>query len=329
MPSSVQGADMRRRNFMLLAGGAVISPLAARAQQSNQMRRMGVLHGSVDNPQTQARIGALLEGLRQLGWIEGQNLKIDYRFSLGTTASISKSAAELVALAPDVIVAGGSAPTEALLRETRSVPIVFAIVPDPLGAGFVKSLRRPGGNVTGFMQAEFNLSGKWLELLKEIAPRVTQVAVLRDPTITAGIGQFAVIQSVSSSLGVDVSPVDIRNTAEIERDVASFADPPNGGLILTTTPLALIHSGLIIGLAARYRLPTVYSTRSYAERGGLVSYGANFPDLYRRAADYIDRILKGEKPTDLPVQVPTKYELAINLKTAKALSITVPPSLLA
>ena len=320
---------MRRRGFILLAGGAAILPFAARAQQSNQMRRIGVLHGTADNPQTQARIAALLEGLRQLGWIEGQNLKIDYRFSLGTTASISKSAAELVALAPEVIVAGGSAPTEALLRETRRVPIVFAIVPDPLGAGFVKSLRRPGGNVTGFMQAEFNLSGKWLELLKEIAPSVTQVAVIRDPTITAGIGQFAIIQSVSPSLSVDVSPVDILNAAEIERDIASFARTPNGGLILTTTPLALMHSGLIIGLAAQHRLPTVYSTRSYVVRGGLISYGANFVDLYRLAAGYVDRILKGEKPADLPVQVPTKYELAVNLKTAKALGITVPPSVLA
>jgi ABC-type uncharacterized transport system substrate-binding protein len=320
---------MTRRDFILLAGGAAVLPLAARAQQSNQMRRMGVLHGSADNPQTQARIAALLEGLRQLGWIEGQNLKIDYRFSLGTTASISKSAAELVALAPDVIMAGGSAPTEALLRQTRSVPIVFAIVPDPLGAGFVKTLRRPGGNVTGFMQAEFDLSGKWLELLKEIAPSVTQVAVLRDPTITAGIGQFAVIQSVSPKLSVDVTPVDIRNAAEIERDVASFARTPNGGLILTTTPLALIHSGLIIDLAARHRLPTVYSTRSYAVRGGLVSYGANFLDLYRSAAGYVDRILKGEKPADLPVQAPTRYELVINLKTAKALGLDIPPSVLA
>ena len=320
---------MRRRDFISLAAGTTILPLAARAQQSNQMRRLGVLHGSADNAQTQARIAALLEGLRQLGWIEGQNLKIDYRSSLGTSASISKSAAELVALTPDVIVAGGSAPTEALLRVTRSVPIVFAIVPDPLGAGFVKSLRRPGGNVTGFMQAEFNLSGKWLELLKEIAPRVTQVAVLRDPTITAGIGQFAVIQSVSSSLSVDVSPVDIRNATEIEREVASFARTPNGGLILTTTPLALMHSGLIIGLAGQHRLPTVYSTRSYAVRGGLISYGANFLDLYRRTADYVDRILKGEKPADLPVQAPTKYELVVNLKTAKALGLTVPPTLLA
>ena len=320
---------MRRRDFISLAAGTTILPLAARAQQSNQMRRLGVLHGSADNAQTQARIAVLLEGLRQLGWIEGQNLKIDYRSSLGTSASISKSAAELVALAPDVIVAGGSAPTEALLRETRSVPIVFAIVPDPLGAGFVKSLRRPGGNVTGFMQAEFNLSGKWLELLKEIAPRVTQVAVLRDPTITAGIGQFAVIQSVSPSLRVDVSPVDIRNATEIEREVASFARTPNGGLILTTTPLALMHSGLIIGLAGQHRLPTVYSTRSYAVRGGLISYGANFLDLYRRTADYVDRILKGEKPADLPVQAPTKYELAINLKTARALGLTAPATLLA
>jgi len=314
---------------MLLASAAAISPHAARAQQSNQMRRIGVLHGSADNPQTQARIRALLEGLRQLGWTEGQNLKIDYRFSLGSAASIHKSAVELLALAPDVVVAGGSAPTEALLRETRSVPIVFAIVPDPLGAGFVKSLRKPGGNVTGFMQAEFNLSGKWLELLKEIAPTVTQVAVLRDPTITAGIGQFAVIQSVSPSLSLDVTPVDIRNAAEIESDVASFARTPNGGLILTTTPLALIHSGLILDLAARHRLPTVYSTRSYAVRGGLVSYGANFLDLYRSTAAYVDRILKGEKPADLPVQAPTKYELVINLKTAKALGLTVPATLLA
>jgi putative ABC transport system substrate-binding protein len=320
---------MRRRDFISLAGGAAIWPLAARAQQSNQMRRIGVLYGSADNPQTQARSAALVEGLRQLGWIAGQNVKIDYRFGLGATVSIRKSAAELVALAPDVIVAGGSAPTEALLHETRSVPIVFSMVPDPMGAGFVKSLRRPSGNVTGFMQAEFSLSGKWLELLKEIAPRVTQVAVLRDPTITAGIGQFAVIQSAAPSLGLDVSPVDIRNAAEIERDVASFAHTPNGGLILTSTPFANIHSGLIIGLAARHRLPTVYSTRSYVVDGGLVSYGTNFPNLFHRAAGYVDRILKGEKPADLPVQAPTKYEMVINLKTAKALGLAVPPTLLA
>lgn len=321
---------MRRREFVMSLGGVVAGwPLAARAQHSNHMRRLGVLHGSADNAQTQDRIAALLEGLRRLGWIEGQNLKIDYRSSLGTGGSISKSAAELVTLGPEVIVAGGSAPTEALLRVTRSVPIVFAIVPDPLGAGFVKSLRRPGSNVTGFMQAEFNLSGKWLELLKETAPRVTQVAVLRDPTITAGIGQFAIIQSVSSSLNMDVSPVDIQNASQIESEIASFARSPDGGMILTTTPLALMHSGLIIDLAARHRLPTVYSTRSYAMRGGLISYGANFLDLYRRAADYVDRIFRGEKPADLPVQAPTKYELVINLKTAKSLGLTVPPTLLA
>jgi putative ABC transport system substrate-binding protein len=294
------------------------------------MRRVGTLTASaVDDPDAQARQAALLQGLTQLGWIEGRNLRIDARAAAGNADNTRKYAAELVALAPDVIVAGGSAPVEPLLQATRTVPIVFAIVPDPVGAGYVRSLARPGGNATGFMMFEYNLSGKWLELLKQIAPSVTRAAVLRDPALTAGIGQFAVIQSVAPSVGVDVSAINLRDAGEIEAAVADFAREPNGGLILTASALASVHRDLIVALAARYKLPAVYISRFYAAGGGLISYGPDFIDQYRRAAGYVDRILKGEKPADLPVQVPTKYELIINLKTAKALGLTVPPSLLA
>jgi len=293
------------------------------------MRHVGTLTASaVDDPDAQARQAALLQGLTQLGWIEGRNLWIDARAAAGNADNTRKYAAELVALAPDVIVAGGSAPVEPLLQATRTVPIVFAIVPDPVGAGYVRSLARPGGNATGFMMFEYNLSGKWLELLKQIAPSVTRAAVLRDPTLTAGIGQFAVIQSVAPSVGVDVSAINLRDAGEIEAAVADFAREPNGGLILTASALASVHRDLIVALAARYKLPAVYISRFYAAGGGLISYGPDFIDQYRRAAGYVDRILKGEKPADLPVQVPTKYELIINLKTAKALGLTVPPALL-
>jgi putative ABC transport system substrate-binding protein len=322
---------MRRREFISGLGGAVlVGPRTARAQQGERMRRIGVLSGGPEaDPDLQARLAAFRQALAHLGWTVGRNVQIDHRAFAGNADDARKYAAELVALAPDVILTGGSAPMGHLLQATRTVPIVFAIVPDPVGAGFVNSLSRPGGNVTGFMQAEFSLSGKWLGLLKEIAPGVTRAAVLRDAAITAGIGQFAVIQSVAPSVGIDVSPVNIRDAGEIERDVAAFARIANGGLILTSTPLAVIHRDLIVKLAARHKLPAVYSNRAFVTRGGLISYGADFIDQYRRAAGYVDRILKGEKPADLPVQAPTKYELVINLKAAKALGLTVPPTVLA
>ena len=294
------------------------------------MRRIGVLTPlAADDPDGLARLAAFLQALRQLGWTEGRNVRIDARWSAGNAADTRKYASELVALAPDVILSVGSAPTGPLLQATRAVPIVFAIVPDPVGSGFVDSLSRPGGNATGFVMFEYSLCGKWPELLKEIAPGVTRAAVLRDPAITAGIGQFAVIQSVAPSVGVDVSPINLGAVAEIERGVAAFARSANGGLILTASALSQLHRDLIIALAARYKLPAVYEERDYVAAGGLVSYGSNFLDQYRRAAGYVDRILKGEKPADLPVQVPTKYELAVNLKTAKALGLAIPQAVLA
>jgi ABC-type uncharacterized transport system substrate-binding protein len=320
---------MRRREVITLFGGAAAWPFAARAQQGERMRRIGVLQSvAANDPAAQARYAAFLEGLQQLGWTDGRNVRIDIRWGAGNAADTRKYAAELVALAPDVILASGSASAEPLLQVTRTVPIVFAIVPDPVGAGYVASLSRPGGNATGFLMFEFSLCGKWLELLKEIAPGVTQAAVLRDATISAGIGQFAVIQSVAPSVGVDVSPVNMRDAAEIERAVAAFARSANGGLILTASALAAVHRELIITLAARHKLPAVYVERFFVAGGGLISYGPNFVDQFRRAAGYIDRILKGEKPADLPVQAPTKYELVVNLKTAKALNLAIPASVL-
>jgi putative ABC transport system substrate-binding protein len=293
------------------------------------MRRIGVLTGiAVDDPETQARYAAFLQGLQQLGWVDGRNVRIDTRSAAGNAADTRKYAAELVALAPDVILAIGSVSAGALLQETRTVPIVFTIVPDPVGAGFVDSLARPGGNATGFMMFDYSLSGKWLEILKEIAPGVTRAAVLRDSALSAGIGQFAVIQSVAPSVGVDVSAINVRDAGEIERAVMAFARTSNGGLILTASALGVVHRDLIITLAARHKLPAVYVERFYAKSGGLISYGPRFVDEVRRTAGYVDRILKGEKPADLPVQAPTKYELVINLKTAKGLGLTVPPSLL-
>ena len=277
----------------------------------------------------QARLAAFLQALRQLGWTDGQNIRIDCRGGGGDADRIRKYAAELAALAPDVILATGAPATQQLLQATRTVPIVFVIVPDPVGSGFVESLSRPGGNATGFMQFEYGLSGKWLELLKEIAPGVTRAAVLRDPAIPAGIGQFAIIQSVAQSVGVDVSPIYVRDAAEIERAVSAFARSSNGGLIVTASALARVHIDLIIKLAARHKLPAVYWDRPSVASGGLISYGSNAIDQFRAAASYVDRILRGEKPADLPVQASTKYELVINLKTAKALGLTVPPSLLA
>jgi putative ABC transport system substrate-binding protein len=328
----MQLARLKRREFITLLGGATAAwPLVARAQHGERMRHIGALIGSTANdPDAQVRYAAFLQGLQQLGWTDGRNVRIDIRWTGGNADDIRRYAAELVALAPDVILAGGGNTLEALLRATRTVPIVFAFVADPVGSGFVDSLSRPGGNATGFLQFEYSLSAKWLELLKEIAPGVTRVAVIRDSALTAGIGQFAVIQYVAPSLRVEVSPVNVRDAPEIERAVAAFARFANGGLIVTGSGLtAGVHRDLIIGLAARHKLPAVYSNRNFVAAGGLVSYGANFPDQYRRAAGYVDRILKGEKPADLPVQAPTKYELAINLKTAKALGLNLTDKLLA
>ncbi len=293
------------------------------------MRRIGMLFGvAADDPNGQAQLAAFLEGLQKLGWTDSRNMRIDIRCAAGNAAETRKYAAELVALAPDVIL-GVGVTVGPLLQATRTVPIVFTIVPDPVGSGFVDRLSRPGGNATGFVMFEYSLCGKWLELLKEIAPGVTQVAVLRDPAIPAGIGQFAIIQSVAPAVGVELSPVSVRDADEIERAVAAFAQSAYGGLILTASALSALHRDLIITLAARYKLPAVYDERLFVAAGGLVSYGPNFVDQFRRAAGYVDRILKGEKPADLPVQAPTKYELIINLKTAKALGLTVPQSILA
>jgi ABC-type uncharacterized transport system substrate-binding protein len=318
---------MTRRQFITLFGGAAAWPLAARAQQPKRMRRIGVLIPLVANDlEARTRLTAFQQALQELGWIDGSNVHIDTRWSAGNAADTRKYAEELVALAPDVIFASGSPGLGSALQATRTIPIVFAIVPDPVGAGYVQSLSQPGGNATGFMMFEYSLCAKWLALLKEIAPGVTRAAVLRDPAIAAGIGQFAVIQSVAPSVGVDVSPVNITDAAEIERAVAAFAHSANGGLISTASALSAVHRDLIITLAAQHKLPAVYQERYYVAGGGLISYGPNFNDQFRRAAGYVDRILKGEKPADLPVQAPTNYELVINLKTAKALGLAVPPS---
>jgi putative tryptophan/tyrosine transport system substrate-binding protein len=323
---------MQRRNFIRLLGGAAVAwPLAARAQQSDRVRRIGVLvAATADDGDYQARIAAFQQGLQQLGWSDGRNVHIDTRWATTKPDDIRRHAAELAALAPDVILAGtGTATVAPLLQATRTVPIVFAVVIDPVGAGFVDSLARPGGNATGFTVFEYAMSGKWLELLKQIAPAVTRAAVLRDPTIASGIGQFAAVQAVAPSLGVDLSAVDVRDAGEIERAVTAFARSSNDGLIVTASALATRHRDLIIALAARLRLPAVYPYRFFVTIGGLISYGPDFVDQYRQAAGYVDRILKGEKPAELPVQAATKYELAINLKTAKALGLTVPPAVLA
>jgi len=319
-----------RRKFIALIGGAAAWPLAARAQQGEPMRRIGALMSTAaDDPEGQARIAAFQHGLQQFGWTIGRNVRIDSRWPVGDSERTRRYAAELVALAPDVILATGSAAAAPLLQATRTVPVVFVIVPDPVGAGFVNSLARPGGNATGFIQFEYGISGKWLELLKQIAPGVTRAAILRDPAISAGIGQFGAIQAVAPSLGVEASPINVRAADEIERAVADFARAPNGGLIITGSALAIFHRHLIIALAAKHRLPAVYFQRTLVADGGLISYGADVLDQYRRAASYVARILKGEKPADLPVQTPTKYELVINLKTAKALSLEIPSSVLA
>jgi ABC-type uncharacterized transport system substrate-binding protein len=321
---------MKRREFITLFGGAAAWPLAAHSQQPERMRRIGVLNTlAADDAVAQARHGAFLQGLQQSGWTIGRNVQVDARWAAADADRLRRYAAELVAVAPDVILASGNAGVAPLLQATRTVPIVFVIVPDPVGAGFVDSLARPGGNATGFIAFEYGLSAKWLELLKQIAPRVERAAVIRDPALASGPGQFAAIQSMAPSLGVEVSPVNVRDAAEIERAIAAFARAANGGLVVTGSALVAVHRHLIIALAGRHKLPAVYVNRSFVVDGGLISYGPDFIDQYRRAAGYVDRILKGEKPADLPVQAPTKYELVINLKTAKALGLEVPPTLLA
>jgi putative tryptophan/tyrosine transport system substrate-binding protein len=325
-------AKMKRRDFITLLGGAAASwPLAARAQQVERMRRIGVLIASADgDAESQARMAAFHQGLAQLGWSDGRNVRIDSRWATTNADDLRRHAAELAALVPDLLVAATGTTTVApLLQATRTVPIVFVVVIDPVGAGFVASLARPGGNATGFTMLEYGQSGKWLELLKEIAPRMTRAAVLRDPAIASGIGQFGAVQAVAPSLGVELTPVDVRDALEIEHTVTSFARSSNGGLIVTPSPSATRHRDLIITLAARHRLPAIYAWRYFVSAGGLISYGPDSIDQYRHAAAYVDRILKGEKPADLPVQAPTKYDLVINLKTAKALGLDVPATLLA
>jgi len=323
---------LHRREFITLLGGGAAAawPLAARPQQGERMRRIGVLMNvAADDPVGQARIAAFLQGLQELGWSDGRNVRIDTRWGAGDADRIRRSAAELAALALDVILTTGSATVGPLLQATRAMPIVFVTAVDPVGAGFVASLARPGGDATGFLAFEYGISAKWLELLKEIAPGVTRAAVIRDPAIAAGIGLLGAIQSVAPSFGVELSPVNVRDATEIERDVAAFARAPNGGLIVTPSALTLNHRDQIIRLAARHKLPAVYADRHFVTGGGLISYGPDRVDQYRRAASYVDRILKGEKPADLPVQAPTRYELVINLKTAKTLGLDIPPTVLA
>jgi ABC-type uncharacterized transport system substrate-binding protein len=323
--------QLKRREFITLLGGAAAWPLAAHAQQPDQVRRLGILTvgASANDPDGKARNAAFLKALQQSGWTDGRNIQIDHRWGGGDSEDIRKYAAELVALAPDVIVASGTASMAPLLQATRTVPIVFVQVTDPVGAGFVDSLARPGGNVTGFTNFEYGLGAKWLELLKEIAPSLTRAAVLRDASNSSGTGQFGAIQSMASSVGVEVSPINLRDASEIERAIAAFAHSSTGGLIVTASSLSVIHRALIISLAARHALPAVYYRKVYATDGGLLSYGPDLIDQHRKAAGYVDRILRGGKPADLPVQAPTKYELVINLKTAKALGLTIPDKVLA
>jgi putative ABC transport system substrate-binding protein len=319
-----------RREFIALLGGTATWPVAARAQQPERIRRIGVLQGlAANDPEGQDRFDAFLHALQQSGWTDGRNIQIIHRFTDGDVERARAYAAELVALAPDLILTSGASTTGVMLQVSRTVPVVFVGAADPVGAGFVDSLARPGGNATGFTSYEYSMSAKWLELLKEIAPAVKRVAVLRDPAISAGTGQFGSIQTAAPSLGVELTPINVRDATEIERSVTAFARSGNGGLIVTTSASVLAHRTLIISLAARHKLPAVYYARFYVTGGGLASYGPDYVDQYRRAAEYVDRILRGEKPADLPVQAPTKYELMINLKTAKALGIDVPPTLLA
>jgi len=325
---------VKRREFMTVLGGAAASctswSLAARAQPRERMRRIGVLlPASASDPEYPTLIGAFLQEMQQLGWALGRNLQMDIRWSGGDVDLLRKDAVELVGLAPDVIFAAGAAATDPLLQATRTVPIVFTIVPDPVGAGIVSSLNRPGGNATGFTSFEYGIGGKWLELIKEIAPGVRRVGVLRDPAITAGIGQWSAIQTAAPTIGLEVRPINLRGATETEQEIAAFAPNASSALIVTSSGLSVQHRDLLVGLAARYKAPALYYARAFVDRGGLVSYGPDRIDQFRRAAGYVDRILKGEKPADLPVQAPTKYELVVNLKTAKTLGLTVPDTLLA
>ena len=317
---------MRRREFITLVGSAAVWPLTVRAQQAQRVRRIGVLMPfAKDNPEGQARIAAFLKELQRLGWTDGRNLQIEYRWDTG---DLRKSATELVALSPEVILGSATPAVAALQQSTRTVPIVFAQVADPISAGFVASLAKPGGNVTGFTNFDYTIGAKWLELLKEIAPNVTRVGVIRDPTVTASIGQLAAINSVARSFGVEVNPLGGLDATDIERTVTEFAHGPNGGLIVSATPLSANNRGLIISLAAQHRLPAVYPFPFFVAHGGLICYGPNSIEPHRQAAHYVDRILKGEKPSDLPIQAATKYELVINLNTAKGLGLTIPHSVL-
>ena len=317
---------MKRREFITFLSGAVVLPVAARAQKGERVRLIGVLlpFAVTDDPQIQAWVGAFLQGLALSGWNIGSNVRIETRWATANVAEIRKHAAELVALAPDVILAHGTATVNPLLQATHSIPIVFPVTTDPVGTGLVDSLARPGGNATGFLAFEYSLSGKWLELLKQIAPGVTRAAILRDSTIASNTGQFGAIASVAELLRTELTPISLQDPAGIERAISTFAHAPNGGLIVTTSGFAMDYRNLIIALAARHKLPAIYYERSFVISGGLISYGSDFVEQYRRAAAYVDRILKGEKPGDLPVQAPTKYELVINLKTAKALGLEVP-----
>lgn len=322
---------MRRREFMTLLGAAAaVWPRIAHSQQPAGVRRIGVLTAvAADDAGGQARLSVFVQALQKLGWTDGRNVQVDVRWGGGDAETMRRHATDLAALAPDVVLATGGSAVDRLLAATRAIPIVFVTVPDPVGSGFVESLSRPGGNATGFMQFEYSLSGKWLQLLKELEPGLTRVAVLRDAAVPAGIGQFAVIQSVAPALGVEVIPVNLRDAAEIERAVTTFARTTNSGLVVTARALALVHRDLIVTLAARYKLPAIYFVRDFVDGGGLISYAADFSTQFRAAAGYVDRILKGEKPANMPVQAPTKYELILGLKTAKALGIAVPQSVLA
>ena len=321
---------MRRRDFSKLVGVAVAAwPLVTRAQQTERKRIAVLLTLAAEDTRAQTFVAAFIERLQQLGWIDGRNVQFDTRWAAGDADRIRAYATELTALAPDIILATGAVSVEPLLKATRSIPVVFVIVPDPVGAGFVDSLAHPGGNATGFLMFEYAIGAKWLELLKEMAPRITRVGVIRDPANPAGTGQWGAIQSVAPSFGVELSPVNVRDAGEIERGVADFARRPNGGLIVTASAPAAAHRELIIALAARHKLPAAYYEYNFAAGGGLFSYGPDFADQYRAAAAYVDRILRGEKPADLPVQAPSKYALTVNLKTAKALGLAVPSALLA
>jgi ABC-type uncharacterized transport system substrate-binding protein len=324
------GAAMIRRKFIAFVGGMAGWPLIARAQQADRIRRIGALTAqNRDDPELKARLAAFVHELQRLGWNEDRNVQIDLRGSGGDASTTRRYATELVVLKPDVILGMGSLPVASLLELTHTVPIVFTLVADPVGAGLVDNLARPGGNITGFMLFEYTLSAKWPELIKQVAPGITRVAVPRDPMATAGIGQFAVIQALAPSAGLEVTAINVRNAAEIEMAIAAFAQTPNGGLIVTAGPGTLNHRDLIVGLAARHRLPAIYYDRLFVTSGGLISYGPNLIEQFSQAAGYVDRILKGETPGDLPVQAPKKYELIINLKTAKTLGLAVPPTVLA